>query len=153
MWIDLIYTSQPNLVIESGIHSSFYSSCHHQIVFAKFNLKICQPLPYSRLFAHFKEAKSDLIRRALDHFNWERANTDVNKNVLSNFIPHETILCDNKDPAWVKAKNKVLKKYRKNKTNIQLLNKLNFLEERLNGLKTKSKSNYCERIANKLNNP
>ena len=31
--------SQPNMVIESGIHSSLHSSCHHQIVFAKFNLK------------------------------------------------------------------------------------------------------------------
>ena len=37
--IDLIFTSQPNMVIESGIHSSLHSSCHHQIVFAKFNLK------------------------------------------------------------------------------------------------------------------
>ena len=34
--IDLIFTSQPNLVMESGIHSSLHSNCHHQIVFAKF---------------------------------------------------------------------------------------------------------------------
>ena len=32
--IDLIFTSQPNLVMESGIHSSSHSNCHHQIVFA-----------------------------------------------------------------------------------------------------------------------
>ena len=37
--IDVIFMSQPNMVIESGIHSSLHSSCHHQIVFAKFNLK------------------------------------------------------------------------------------------------------------------
>ena len=30
--IDLIFTSQPNLVTESGIHSSLHSNCHHQIV-------------------------------------------------------------------------------------------------------------------------
>ena len=41
--IDLIFTSQPNMVIESSIHSSLHSCCHHQIVFAKFNLKICYP--------------------------------------------------------------------------------------------------------------
>ena len=46
--IDLIFTSQSNMVIESGVHSSFHSSCHHQIVFAKFNLKICYPPLYSR---------------------------------------------------------------------------------------------------------
>ena len=42
--------------------------------------------------------------------------------------------------------------YRKNKTNIQLLNKLKFLRERLNGLLTKSNFNYYEHMANKLNN-
>ena len=36
--IDLIFTSQQNLVMESGIHSSLHSNYHHQIVFAKFNL-------------------------------------------------------------------------------------------------------------------
>ena len=54
--------------------------------------------------------------------------------VLSNFIPHKTILCDDKDSprfnsgikSLSQAKNKVFKTYRKNKTNPQLLNKLNF---------------------------
>ena len=36
--------------------------------------------------------------------------------------------------------------------NLQLLNKLNFLQERLNGLITISKNNYYERMPNKLNN-
>ena len=27
--IDLIFTSQPNLIIESGVHSSLHSNCHH----------------------------------------------------------------------------------------------------------------------------
>ena len=30
--IDLIFRSEPNMIIESGIHSSLHSSCHHQIV-------------------------------------------------------------------------------------------------------------------------
>ena len=67
--IDLVLTSQPNMVVESGIHSSLHSSCHHQIVFAKFNLKICYPPPYSREVWHFKEAKTNLIGRALNDFN------------------------------------------------------------------------------------
>ena len=33
--IDLIFTSQPNLVMESGIYSSLHSNHHHQIVFAQ----------------------------------------------------------------------------------------------------------------------
>ena len=50
--------------------------------------------------------------------NWERAflNTSVNEkvdifnrtilNILSNFIPHEIILCDDKDPPWFNQENK-----------------------------------------------
>ena len=118
--IDLIFTSQPNLVIESGVDSSLHVSCHHQIVFAKFNLKICYPPPYSRQVWYFKEAEIDLIRRALNDSNWERAfsNTNVNEkvcifnksvlNVLSNFIPHETIFCDDKDPPWFNSQIKSL---------------------------------------------
>ena len=77
-------------------------------------------------------------------------------NVLSNFIPHETILCADKDPPWfnsqiksiLQAKNKVSKNYKKTKTNMELLNKLNFPQEGLNGLINKSKSNNYERMAN-----
>ena len=29
--IDLIFTLQPNLVMESGVHSSLHENCHHQI--------------------------------------------------------------------------------------------------------------------------
>ena len=44
--IDLIFTSQTNLVMKSGIHSSLHPNCHHQIIFAKINLKIYYPPPY-----------------------------------------------------------------------------------------------------------
>ena len=35
---DLIFTSQPNLIIESGVHLSLHSNCHHQIFSSTFNL-------------------------------------------------------------------------------------------------------------------
>ena len=37
--IDLIFTSQPNLITESGVHPSLNPNCHHQVIYAKFNLK------------------------------------------------------------------------------------------------------------------
>ena len=46
--IDLIFTSQPNLIIESGVHSSLLSNSHHLIIFAKFNLDSVYPQPYVR---------------------------------------------------------------------------------------------------------
>ena len=45
-YIDLIFTSQPDLVIESVVHPSLHQNCHHQIIYAKFNLQIFYPPPY-----------------------------------------------------------------------------------------------------------
>ena len=43
--IDLIFISHPSLSMESGIHFSLHSNCHHQITYAKFNLNIHYPPP------------------------------------------------------------------------------------------------------------
>ena len=64
--IDLIFTSQPNLVMESGVHYSLHPYCHHQIVFAKISLKIFYLPPYEREIWHFEKANADLIRRSID---------------------------------------------------------------------------------------
>ena len=37
--IDLIFTSQPNMIMGSGVHPLLHSNCHHQIIDAKFDLK------------------------------------------------------------------------------------------------------------------
>ena len=89
--------------MESGVHSSLHSNCHHQIIYARFNLK--------REICHYQKANIDLIQQPIREFNWERAfhrkninekvsilNNTIN-NVLSNFIPHETITCDDKKPS------------------------------------------------------
>ena len=78
--IDLIFTSQPNIVVESVVHPSLHSNCHHQIICAKFNLKIYYPPPYLREVWHYKEANADLIKRAISNFNWEKAFSDTNIN-------------------------------------------------------------------------
>ena len=93
---DLIFTSQPNLITDSGVNSSLHPNCHHQIVFAKFNLHIVYPPAYLREIWHYREANSWFIRRAIKEFDWER----VFSNILSNFIPHEIIACNDKDPPW-----------------------------------------------------
>ena len=93
--------------MDAGIHPSLHASCHHQIVNAKFNLK---PPPYEREVWHFQKADINLIRRAMNEFKWERAffNLNINetvsvfnttiKNIMVNFIPHETMICDDRDP-------------------------------------------------------
>ena len=70
--IDLIFTSQPNLIIESGVHSSLHRNCHHQIVFAKFNFLIHFSPPYSREVWHYEDANTELIKRPIEKFDWQR---------------------------------------------------------------------------------
>ena len=56
---DLIFSSQPNLVMSSGIHPSLHQNCHHQIIFAKFNLKVHYPPSYESELWYFKKANTD----------------------------------------------------------------------------------------------
>ena len=70
--IDLIFTSQPNLVTESGVHLSLHPNCHHQVTYAKFSLKTHYPLPYEREIWHYGKANVDHIRKAINELPWER---------------------------------------------------------------------------------
>ena len=169
--IDLIFITQPNLVFEFGVHPYLHPNCHHQIVFAKFNLQIYCPPPYPREIWYHKQANTELIRRAITDFNWHRAcpNTNVNEkvsifsntimNIISNFIPHETIVCDDKDRPWINKAIKSLiqekkdrfKKYRKSINNIHLLQRLRLLQENLNSFISVSKQSYYSRMSTKLN--
>ena len=149
--IDLIFTSQPNLIIESGVYPSLHPNCHHQLVYAKFNLQIYYPPQNYREIWHYKDAGIELIRRAMDGFNWQKAfsSKNVNEkvdtfnktilNILSNFIPHETITCDDRDPPWLNKKiksliyekNTAFKKFRCNRNNSFIKRQLNILQDRI----------------------
>ena len=67
--INLVLTSQPNLIVDSGNHPSLHPNSHHQIIYLKSNLKICYPPPYTREVWHYKDTNDDLIRRAINQFN------------------------------------------------------------------------------------
>ena len=158
--IDLIFTSQPNLVMESGVRSSLQPNCHHQITYAKFNLKIYYPPPYEREIWHYEKANVDHIRRSINEFSREKcfANISVNnkvhmfnktiKNIMSNYIPHETIICDDRDPPWINKdikqlildKNHAYKSYIRNDKSLQLFNQFQFLQTRLSSLIEESKN-------------
>ena len=98
------------------------------------------------------------------------SNTNINEkvslfnktilNILNNYIPHETIICDDKDPPWfnsrikslIENKNKIRKNYQRFKSSSQLLSKLDLLHEQLCLLISKSKQNFYSRVASKLTN-
>ena len=132
--VDLIFTSQPNLVMNSGVHSR-HPNCHHPIIHAKFNWEIFYPPPYERAVSHYQDADNDLIQRSISQFKWERAfsNKCVNKqisifdetilNIVTNFIPHEIKIFNDRAPPWknnnvkavIQEKNKIYQLHLKNK--------------------------------------
>ena len=77
---------------------------------------------------------------------------------LSNFIPHEVIVCDDKDPPWFKGKTKSLingklRTYSaccRNIGNSQLRKNLSSLQQRLRDLIDDSKQKYFSRLTHKL---
>ena len=169
--IDLIFTSQPNLSVESGTQPSLNPNCHHQIIYAKFNLEVLYPPPYTREVWHYQDSNVDLTRRSIDEFDWDRAfaNKHVDKKVLifnktvlkvlSNLIPPEVIVCDDKYPPWfngnikslISEKLKTCNAYRKNIGNSQLRKNLSSLQHRLRDLIDDSQQKYFLRLTQKLN--
>ena len=87
----------------------------------------------------------------IEQFSWEELfrNLNVNemvslfhkniKNILSNYIPHETITCDGKDPPWsnkninqlIQEKNNTYKSYILSDKNPQIFERVKSLQNQL----------------------
>ena len=145
--IDLIFTSQPNLVMELRVHSSLHLTCRHQLVFAKFKLSILYPPLYERTVWFYKKSNPELIRRVINEFDWIKAlsNVSIDKkvcyftktllNVTHNFMPHERIVCGVRDLPWMNSEiknlvneiNRAYKSYCRFNRDVFLFEKFKFL--------------------------
>ena len=108
--VDLIFTDQPSLIINNGIHASLHSSCHHEIIHCTFNLNILYPHPYQRLLWNYKKADVSKIKKVLKLVNWDRLLdnknvdfqvlilNDIKQNVFTNLVPNKYVTFDDKDP-------------------------------------------------------
>ena len=74
--IDFFFKSQPNLEMESRVHSQLHSNCLHQIIYARFDLKIYYPPAYEREIWHYKKANIDIMQLAIREFDWKRPFTN-----------------------------------------------------------------------------
>ena len=72
--------------MESGVHSSLHRNCHHGIIYAKINLKVCDPPPHEREMWHYQRANVDQIQRVIEKFSWEKLFRNPNLNEMSSFI-------------------------------------------------------------------
>ena len=83
------------------------------------------------------------------------------KNIMANYIPHETIICDDRDPPWINTdikqlilnKNHTYKSYIRSDKSLQFFNQFQFLQTRLSSLIEESKNQYYTRLSQKLLDP
>lgn len=92
--------------------------CHHQTIFAKFDLRIFYSTPIERNVWHYKQGNTGLIIRTVDNYDWNRelGNASLIRQVsefnyiilyiISNFILNKTIVCEDRDPPWTNSKIK-----------------------------------------------
>ena len=103
------------------------------------------------VICHYQRANVDLIQRAIEEFSWEKSfrNLNINemvflfnktiKNIFSNFIPNETVTCDDRDPPWINANikqliqenNDIYRGYILNDKNLQIFHKVKYLQKQL----------------------
>ena len=84
--------------------------------------------------------------------------TQTIQNIISNYIPHEPIICDDRNPPWIdeKIKKSVLHKIRsysansRDKNNTDFFNKFRSLQGHLKTTVGESKHKYYSRLSDKL---
>ena len=169
--IDLIFTNQPNIVMDSGVHLSLHEKCYHQIIYSKLDLRIEYPPPYIRKIWNYNRSETDSINRSIEMFDWSYSFSGKNVheqvelfnktllNIFQNFIPNKIILCGDKDPPWMNDKIKNLIK-RKNwlfqcqrKSGNLDYASLNSITQDISNAVNSSKLKYHERLASNLNDP
>ena len=172
--INFIFTNQPNIVMDSGVHLALHEKCHHQIIYSKLNLRIEYPPPYIRKTWDYNRSETDSMNRSIQIFDWSYlfSGKNVHKqlelfnktllNMFHNFIPNKIILCDDKDPPWMndEIKNLIKRKKRKNwllqchkKSGNLDYASLNSITQDISNAVKSSKLKYDERLALNLNDP
>ena len=69
--IDLIFTSNPNLINSSVVEMSLFEKCHHNIVCGKTDFKIPIPPPYMREVWDYKNATVESVKRFVSGIDWD----------------------------------------------------------------------------------
>ena len=70
--IDLIFTSNANLVTDFGVGPTRYEKCRHDLIFGKINFNIHVPPPFYRDIWVYKSANVEMIQTSIIDFNWKR---------------------------------------------------------------------------------
>ena len=113
--IDLNFSDQPNLIIESGVHPSLHEQCHHQIVYGKLSVSNIALPPYTRKIWYYDKAVFVAIWKSVKMFAWHehldnmtcpneqvKLLNEVILNIYSNFIPNNVTTIRPRQAPWIR---------------------------------------------------
>ena len=160
--IDLIFTTETNFVIASGVLPSVFPRCHHQLIFAKVSFTTFFPPVYRRRIWDISRTNVNAIRQAVNSVDGDRPlnglNTDERvkfltvcvSNVFYNFVPNKVIIIRSKDTFWmtpeskrmILEKAKIYRRYVKHRRSIADYQILRDITSRCKCAIKKAKSNY-----------
>ena len=150
--------------MQSVVHSSISSTCHHEIVFAKLNLKFKYPPPCEHILRDYSRVDKGSINRAINAIDWEEsfANKTVESqvselndlllNIYSNYISNKTVLCDEEDPPWMTNGIRTFIEMKNNDYKEYYYVHLENLTSDLSNLIRDTKTEYYRKLAIKLVN-
>ena len=111
--IDLIFTNQPYLFVDSGVISSPDEKCKHQIIHGKVNFEIPVPPKYVRKMWDFPDGNYDAIKNEMWSVDWDfllqgknvnQMVDDFNsifKNIIDANIPSRSVTINDRDAPWI----------------------------------------------------
>ena len=67
--IDLIFTSNPTIIVHSNSENFLCSSCHHDIIYGKNNVSVVFPPQHFRTIWDYKNANASSVQRVTENFN------------------------------------------------------------------------------------
>ncbi len=172
--IDLIFTDQPNLFIETGVHSSLQEQCHHQIIYGKLAVSNLAPPPYSRRFWYYDKADGVGFKKSVEMYKWEehfqskscpneqvQLLNEVLLNISSNFIPNNVKTIRPRQAPWItegvrnfiQKKNRMYKKYMRRGQPADKLEEINSMISKCSKMIEDAKQKYFIKAGKALANP
>ena len=132
--INLIFTTNPNLIKETGVEFLLFDKCYHNLTFGKLSCKLPFLPYYFREVWDYGKTNFDSIQRSNSGIdsNFYLCNTTVNgkihilnetiKKAFRNYISHKTIKFDYQNASWMtsvikrklKERSKLPNTYHKN---------------------------------------
>ena len=171
--IDLIITDQPNLFIESGVHSSLDEHCQHQIVYGKVNVSLPSPPPFKRTLWDYSKANVAAIQRSLSVIDWSGEFngldidqmvgflTDAVLHICTQHIPNKIVTFNNKDPPWmnpvvktaIKRSHRVYRKFIKRGCLLNEWSVVKSIRNKTRKMVATAKESYFKSLGSKLSDP